>query len=381
MAMNKRIVFIVSLLMAVVVVVGGFEFALAADTIKIGLITPETGEVSSYGLSVRDAVILAVEEINASGGLLGKKVELIIYDDKGNPVDAVNAAQRLIERDNVSIIIGPVITPCVLSVAPIAQQNKIAMITPTGTGDTITDMGDFVFRACYKDSFQGRVMANFAISELGFTKAAVIFDVGNDYSVGLQKAFVEEFRALGGEIVAIESYATGDMDFNAQLTKIRRANPQVLFIPDYHSAAGPIAFQARQQGITVPFLGPDGWDSPELFELAAGAEEGSYIVNHYSPDDDNEATQKFIKAYRDKYGKSPDAFAALGYDAVALVADAITRAGSTDRIAIKEALATAKDVVAATGTITLDETGSPIKDAVILQITGGKMELVTKIRP
>lgn len=377
--MNKRKFSIVALVITLVCVSSAVVFG--ADVIKIGLITPETGEVSSYGLSVRDAVKLGIENLNASGGLLGKEVQLITYDDKGNAVDAVNAAQRLIEKDNVSIIIGPVITPCVLSVAPIAQEKKIAMITPTGTGDTITDMGDYIFRACYKDSFQGRVMAKFAIDELKFNKAAVIFDVANDYSVGVQKAFVEEFKALGGEIVTIQSYASGDPDFNAQLTKIKNAKPDVLFIPDYYSSAGPITFQARQQGLSIPFLGVDGWDSPEMFELAGGAEEGAYIVNHYSSDDDSLATQDFIRSYKEKYGKAPDAFAALGYDAVYLVVDAIRRAGSTDRIAIKEALAVAKDVVAATGTISLDETGSPIKDAVILQYVGGKQALVTKIRP
>jgi branched-chain amino acid transport system substrate-binding protein len=241
-------------------------------------------------------------------------------------------------------------------------------------------MGDFIFRACYKDSFQGTIMAKFAAENLNLKKIAIIYDISNDYCVGIKNSFVKEFKALGGEIVAEESYSKGDPDFNAQLTQIKRARPDALFIPDYYEAAGPIMFQAWQQGINVPFLGVDGWDSPEILQLAGGAEEGAYFVNHYSPDDDSPATQEFIKAYKDVYGKVPDAFAALGYDTVCLVADAITRAGSTDRIAIKEALGNSKDVVAATGTITLDAGGSPIKDAVILQFDNGSAKLVAKIQ-
>jgi branched-chain amino acid transport system substrate-binding protein len=355
--------------------------AAQGDAIKIGVISSLTGSVSTYGQSVRNAVTMAVEDINAAGGINGRQISLIILDDKGDGTEAAQAARRLIDRENVALILGPVITPAVMAVAPICQAAGVPMLTPTGTGDQITSVGDYIFRGAYKDSFQGRVMAQFAIEYLGLKEAAIIYDVANDYSVGLRTAFKTTFEELGGKIVAEESYSTGDTDFSAQLTSLAMRNPEALFIPDYYSTAGPILMQARLMGMDAVMLGVDGWDSPDLSALAGGFEEGGYIVNHYSADVDSPATQDFIARYKEAFGQAPDALAALGYDGTLIVAKALEAAGSTDPEALKNALGTVGDIEGVTGTINMDPEGTPIKSAVILRITGGQWELVTRIDP
>ncbi|HPT84242.1 MAG TPA: ABC transporter substrate-binding protein, partial [Limnochordia bacterium] len=279
------------------------------------------------------------------------------------------------------LILGPVITPCVMAVAPIAQAAQVPMLTPTGTGDEITSVGDFIFRGAYKDSFQGRIMAQFAVENLGLKEAAIIYDVANDYSVGLRNAFKATFEELGGRIVAEESYSSGDTDFSAQLTSLAMRNPQALFIPDYYSTAGPILMQARLMGMDAVMLGVDGWDSPDLSALAGGFEEGGYIVNHYSADVDSAVLKEFIARYTAAFGQAPDALAALGYDGALIVAKALEAAGSTDPEALKLALGTVGDIEGVTGTITMDPEGTPIKSAVILKMTGGRWELVDRIDP
>ena len=351
------------------------------DVIKIGLISSLTGSVSTYGQSVRNAVTMAVDDINASGGILGRQISLIILDDKGDGTEAAQAARRLIDRENVALILGPVITPSVMAVAPICQAAGVPMLTPTGTGDQITTVGDFIFRGAYKDSFQGRIMAQFAAEKLVLKEAAIIYDVANDYSVGLRNAFKTTFEELGGKIIAEESYSTGDTDFSAQLTSLAMRNPQALFIPDYYSTAGPILMQARLMGMDAVMLGVDGWDSPDLSALAGGFEEGGYIVNHYSGDVDSPVTQGFIAQYTAAFGQAPDALAALAYDGVMIVTKALEAAGSTDPEALKQALGTAEAIEGATGTIKMDPEGTPIKSAVILKITNGKWELVDRIDP
>jgi branched-chain amino acid transport system substrate-binding protein len=355
--------------------------AAQGDAIKIGVISSLTGSVSTYGQSVRNAVTMAVEDINAAGGINGRQISLIILDDKGDGTEAAQAARRLIDRENVALILGPVITPAVMAVAPICQAAGVPMLTPTGTGDQITSVGDYIFRGAYKDSFQGRVMAQFAIEYLGLKEAAIIYDVANDYSVGLRTAFKTTFEELGGKIVAEESYSTGDTDFSAQLTSLAMRNPEALFIPDYYSTAGPILMQARLMGMDAVMLGVDGWDSPDLSALAGGFEEGGYIVNHYSADVDSPATQDFIARYKEAFGQAPDALAALGYDGTLIAAKALEAAGSTDPEALKNALGTVGDIEGVTGTINMDPEGTPIKSAVILRITGGQWELVTRIDP
>ncbi|MDI9421308.1 MAG: ABC transporter substrate-binding protein [Bacillota bacterium] len=354
---------------------------LADEALKVGLITPLTGSVSTFGISVRNAVVMGVEQINEAGGINGRPIELIIYDDKGDATEAANSVRRLIDRDQVVLVIGPVITPCVLAAAPIAQGAGIPLMTPTGTGDTITSIGDMIFRAAYKDSFQGETMARFAWEKMGLKKVAVIYDVANDYSTGVMNAFRQKYQELGGEIVSLESYSTNDNDFSAQLTSIYVRKPEAVFIPDYYSAAGPIIMQARQLGIEVPLLGIDGWDSPELALLAGGYEEGGYFVNHYSTDDQTASTQAFIAAYEAQFGIKPDALAALGYDGILIVKAALEAADSTDPEAIRDALGTVTDIQGATGTINMDPEGTPVKSVVIIQIQNGQNVLVDKVDP
>lgn len=353
----------------------------AEDPIKIGVISPLTGPVSSYGQSARNGIVMGFDHVNADGGINGRMIEYIVLDDQGDPTESANSARRLIDRDGVSLIVGPIITPAVMAVAPIAQDASIPLITPTGTGDAITGIGDFIFRAAYKDSFQGQVMARFAFERLGYETVAIIYDIANDYSVGLKEAFESTFTGLGGQVVTTQSYATGDADFSAQLTSILMANPDALFIPDYYSTAGPIILQARQMGLEAELLGVDGWDSPELTSLAGGFEEGSFIVNHYSIEDESPSTQAFIDAYQAEFGVMPDALAALGYDAVLVVAAALRQAGTTEPEAVKEALGTVQGVEAATGTLNMDPEGTPVKAAVILEMVDGNWTLADKIEP
>ncbi|MDI9412165.1 MAG: ABC transporter substrate-binding protein [Bacillota bacterium] len=355
--------------------------ALAEEPIKVGLITPLTGSVSTYGISVRNAIVMGVDQINEAGGINGREIKLIIFDDKGDATEAANITRRLIDRERVEVIMGPVITPCVLAASPIAQAAGVPLITPTGTGDTITSIGDMIFRAAYKDSFQGETMAQFARENLKLDSVSIIYDVGNDYSTGLMNSFRKKFEDLGGKVISVESYATNDNDFSAQLTSIAMRNPQGLFIPDYYSAAGPIMMQSRQMGMDVPFLGVDGWDSPELAKLAGGYEEGGYYVNHYSNEDQTASTQAFIAKYKEVYGSGPDAFAALGYDAILITQAALKEASSINHAAIKDAMGTVANVQAATGTINMDPEGTPVKSVVILQIQDGESVLVDKIDP
>lgn len=367
--------FLVCLIMAII------TMPALAEEIKVGLITPLTGAVSTYGQSVRNAVVMAVDDINESGGINGNLINLIVRDDKGDATESANIARYLIDREQVSIIIGPVITPCVLAVAPIAQDAGVPLMTPTGTGDNITAIGEYIFRAAYKDSLQGSSMARFARENLELDTVAVIYDIANDYSTGLANSFVDAFEELGGTIVSRQSYTTGDSDFSAQLTTIAIRNPQGIFIPDYHAAVGPILLQASQFGIEAVMLGVDGWDSPDLASLSGGNHEGGYYVNHYSSLDTREATVAFTSKYTETFNAEPDALAALGYDAVLIVQAALEQAGSVDPDAIKDALGTVKNVVAATATIDMDPEGTPYKPLVILQIQDGIPQVVDRVLP
>lgn len=355
--------------------------SLAAEPIKIGLITPLTGPVSTYGQSVRDAVVMGIDEINAAGGINGRQIQLIVQDDKGDPTESANIARRLIDRDQVVLILGPVITPCVMAVAPICQTAKVPMMTPTGTGDQITAIGDYIFRAAYKDSLQGSSMARFAIENLGLKTAAIIYDIASDYSTGLMNAFKNTFEELGGRVVTVQSYSTNDSDFSAQLTSIALRNPEALYIPDYYSTAGPILLQANQLGIDAVMLGVDGWDSPDIFELAAGNEEGGYFINHYSPLDTREATVEFTNKFTEIYGRAPDALAALGYDAVKIVEATLKEVKNITREEIKVTMGQVKNVVAATATIDMDPEGTPYKPLVILQYQNGVAQVIDRVYP
>jgi branched-chain amino acid transport system substrate-binding protein len=368
------------LALALLVLVGAASYG--AEEIKIGLITSTTGDTATFGISVRNAALLWEKQVNARGGILGRQVKIYVEDDKGMPSDAANAALKLINQTKVPVIIGAVTSNCTLAAAPIAQANKVPILTPTSTNVTVTQIGKYVFRSCFLDPLQGQVMARFAVSTLKASTAAMLYDVSSDYSMGLAESFKKQFEALGGKVVASETYSRGESDFSAQLTKIKRVDPDVLWLPDYYNTVGLITRQARQLGIKkATFIGVDGWDSSDLVPLAGDSIEGGYFSNHYSAESTRPMAVAFIKAYTDAYKATPDALAALAYDGCLVVEDAIRRAGKVDSEAITSALATTKNVEAVSGVLTLDADRNPIKDAVVLQVKGGKFVYVTSVSP
>lgn len=356
----------------------------AAGTIKIGAIFPITGPIATFGISSANGVKMAFEEVNAKGGVLGSKIELILEDDQYKAEEVANAAKKLIERDKVVAILGEVASSMSLVLAPICQASKVVMMTPTSTNPRVTLVGDYIFRACFIDDFQGTVMANFVYKTLKLKTSAMLVAVTSDYSKGLAQFYKEAYTKLGGKIVAEESYSEGDSDFRAQLTKIKAAKPEFVYLPGYYSDIGPILLQARELGITIPFGGGDGWDSPKLLETAGKAAEGCYFSNHYSPESKDLRVQTFVKNYKKKFGETPDALAALSYDAAMLLVEAIKKAGSAEPSKIRDALASFtkdKPFRGVTGTIYFDQNRNPVKSAVIIEIKGGKQVYRATVKP
>ena len=336
-----------------------------SNSVKIGGIFPLSGQVAVYGVECKNGVDLAIEEINAAGGINGKPVVLVSEDDEGNPDKTVNAFKKLSTKDGVKVVIGSLTSGCTQAITTLSQASKVIQIAPAATAPAITDAGDFIFRACFIDPFQGTVGGKFAAETLGKKRAAILYDIGNDYSVGLSDNFKIAFTKAGGSIVSEESYATNDKDFNAQLTKIKNANPDVVYLPDYYGTVALIAKQLRAQGINVPMVGADGWDG--LTSNAGDEVLGGYYSNHYAVDSTEPAVKKFVESFRAKYNKDPNSFAALGYDCVYLIRDAIVAAGAEDSIAVRDALVkTDGDYV--TGHLTFDEKHNPIKSAVMLEL-------------
>lgn len=346
----------------------------------IGSYMAKTGPFATYGQSSIEGMELAVQEINSKGGVLGKAIRLLVEDDEGKPEVAKNAVEKLIERQHVPVIIGEVASKCSLAAAPICQQRGIPMVSPSSTSPKVTEQGDYIFRVCFTDEFQGWACAKLA-HELGFRRAAVFVDLTNDYSIGLAERFVEAFQQFGGTIVDQQTFSEGDKDFNAQLSRIKGSDPDVIFLPTYYQEAALIATQARQQGMRQTLIGGDGWDSPKLCEIGGEAVEGCFFLTHSYSGAEEPVMQKFAKAYSAKYGKDPDALASLAYDAVYVVAEAITRAGSAESKAIRDALAQTKDFQGATGSTTLDEQRNAKKAAYALLIEGGKAIFYKKIQP
>lgn len=351
------------------------------DTIPIGVYASLTGTTATFGQSMKEGCDLALEELNASGGLLGKKVEYFVEDDQSKPEEAKTAALKLIKQDQVLALLGEVASSRSLAAAPEAQKNKIPMISPASTNPKVTAVGDYIFRACFVDTFQGSSMARFANQDLGLKKVAILYDVKNDYSVGLADFFEKTFLELGGTIPIKQSYSEGDIEFRAQLTAIKAENPDGIYVPGYYTEVGLIARQARELGVNVPMLGGDGWDSPKTLEIGGAAVEGHYFTNHYSAEDPSPVVQNFIKKYQEKYKKVPDAMAVLGYDAANMLFDAIRRAGSTDGPKVRDALAATKDFEGVSGKITMDPERNASKNIVILKFEGGKVKFHKKLPP
>jgi branched-chain amino acid transport system substrate-binding protein len=352
----------------------------SSKEIKIGGISPVTGEAATFGVSTKNGFDMALAEWNAKGGVNGKQVKMAFADDKGDPAEAATVWTKLIEQDKVCAIVGTVMSKCSLAGAPISQNAKIPMISTSSTNPKVTTVGDYVFRVCFIDPFQGTVGAKFAWEDLKAKKAACLFDVGNDYTKGLSEFFKAKFTSLGGEVVGYEGHATGTTDFKAQLTKLLATKPDVLYVSDYYNDVALIAKQARELGYKGPMLGGDGWDSPKLTEVGGTAVEGCFFTNHYSQDDTGPLAQDFLKNYKAKYNAAPDALAALGYDAMNVMLDSIQRAGSTDGAAIRDAMAKA-DLKTVTGQVKFDADRNPVKSAVIIEIKGGKQVFKTTVNP
>lgn len=360
---------------------GGKEPAKSGEkVIKIGFTGPLTGDVKTFGESTKNAFNLAIEQ---AGGKVGDyKIETVIMDDRNDATEAVNVATKLITQDKVKAIVGSVTSKTTIPVSQVANDNKVVMITSTATNPKVTVDNDkrkeFAFRACFIDPFQGTVAAKFATDTLKAKTAAVLYDQGNDYTIGLANYFKDNFTKAGGQILASEAYSQGDVDFNAVLTNIAQQKPDILYLPDYYQKVSLIGKQAREKGIKAIFLGGDGWDSKDLDYATM---EGGYFTNHYSADDPRPEVKKWVEDYKAKYGTAPDAFATLCYDGTELLLNAIKTANSDDPVKIKEALQATKDFSVVSGKITFDKDGNPIKPAAILQIKGGKQTYVTTVAP
>lgn len=352
-----------------------------ANTILLGEVGSLTGAQATFGVSTRNGIDLALKEANAAGGVKGKKLAVRVYDDQGKPEEAAQAVTRLITQDKVVLILGEVASSNSLAMAEKAQAAGVPMITPSSTNPSVTQKGEFIFRVCFIDPFQGFVMAKFARENLKADQVAILQDNKSAYSIGLTDVFTKKFAELGGKIVTTESYSQGDTDFRSQLTAIKKTKPQAIYVPGYYNDVGIIARQARELGLTVPLMGGDGWDSEKLYELAGNALDGSYFSNHYSPDNPDPKVQKFIADYKAAYGGVPDALAALGYDAAKVAIAALERAKDLSGPAVRDAIAQTKDFPGVAGTITLDQNRNAVKSAAILKIANGKTEFVTTINP
>jgi branched-chain amino acid transport system substrate-binding protein len=353
----------------------------AAPPIKVGEVDPLTGGVSQFGIGCHRGFLLAFEQINGEGGILGQKIELITEDDQSKPGQSATAVRKLITQDKVAAILGDATSSATLEAAPIAQSDKIPMMTPTATNPRITEVGDFIFRVCFLDEFQGRMLARFAREQLKAQKIFTLTDVKQDYSVDLLKFFEDEFTKLGGTIVGEQSYSTGDTDFRAQLTPIRAVKPDAVYVPGYYQEAALIVKQGRQIGLTMPFIGCDGWANQALIEIGGKAVNGCFFTNHFSPDDQSPIVKSFVTKYQEKYGTLPDTFSALGYDAARLLSGAIQRAGSTDPAAVRDALARTADFQGVTGQISFDANRNASKPGLIVTVKDGKFEVAEKIAP
>ena len=352
-----------------------------SDVIRIGQYGSMTGGEATFGQSTDKGVRLAIDAKNLTGGIKGKKIVLLTEDNQGKPEEASAVVKKLITQDHVIALLGEVASTRSLYAAPIAQKYKIPMITPSSTNPKVTQVGDYIFRVCFIDPFQGPVMARFAFENLKFKKVAILKDLKSDYSLGLAQFFSQKFKELGGEIVSEQTFQTGDTDFKGQLTRMRGANPEAIFIPAYYTEVGLIARQVRGLGMKAVLLGGDGWDSPKLFEIGQEAIDGSYFSNHYASGSPVPATQEFIRQYKLKFNETPDGLAAAGYDAARIMIDAIEKAPDLNPTAIRDAIAATKDFDGATGKISINAERNADKEAFIVKVEGKVLKFVTLLKP
>lgn len=357
----------------------------SGDTIKIGVNYELSGPVATYGDASVKGIEMAVEEINAAGGVSGKKIELVKYDTKSEPAEATTLATKLMTQDKVLTVIGPATSGSFKATIPVANQNKVPVVSGSATAEDVTvsngKLQEYAFRTCFSDSFQGTAMANFATKNLQAKSAVIIKDTSSDYAKGLAENFAKTFKDSGGDIVGEEGYVAGDTDFQAILTRIKSQKFDAIYLPGYYNEVGLIIKQAREQGITQPILGGDGFDSPTLLQLAgASALNDVYYTNHYSSlDDSNTKIAEFIANFKSKYGEEPNAFNALGYDTAYFAADAIGRASELNGAAVKTAMAETKDFAGVTGNFSIDENHEPVKTAVVIELKNGEQSSAVSV--
>ncbi len=352
-----------------------------SSTIRIGEYASLTGKEAAYGETSHKGILLAVEELNARGGVLGRPLELLTEDNQSKQGESATVVKKLITRDQAVALLGEVASIRSLEAAPVAQHYGIPMVSSASVNTKVTEVGDCIFRVCFVDSFQGRVLAKFALDHLHARRVAIVTSVSNAYSVGMTRIFTENFTAGGGTIVADQKYSEGDKDFRAQLTAIKAASPDAIIATGYYTEAALLCKQARSLGLTLPIFGGDGWDAPALIEIGGDAVEGTYFSTHYSPDNPSAEVQQFNQRYRARWGAVPDAWAALGYDSALVLADALARAGTTEPHALRAALVATKNFPAVTGRITIDAQRNASKSAVILTVKNGKYQFVTSVAP
>ncbi len=386
--MRKKLVAVAmsTLLMAGVLAGCGGGAKEEANVIKLGGNFELTGSVANYGNQAVNGIKLAIKQANAAGGIMGKQITLVLADNKSEAAEATNAATKLITQDKVVAIFGPATSSNTLATVQVSQDNKVPVLTPTGTNEKITvDNGKtrpYAFRSCFIDPLQGTIMANFASNTLKAKTAVIYIDNSSDYSKGLAQSFETLFTQNGGQVLGKEAFLQKDQDFKSTLTKIKALNPDVVFLPAYYEEVGKILKQAREMGMNMPFLGTDGWDDSKVVEIAGVAPlNNSFFSSHFSSQDTDPNVVKFIDAYKQEYNQEPSVFSALGYDAGLLMIDAIKRANSTDPAKIREALEQTKNLQLSTGLVTIDANHNPIKSAVVIEMKDGKQVFKEKVTP
>ncbi|HEY0789570.1 MAG TPA: ABC transporter substrate-binding protein [Chthoniobacterales bacterium] len=357
---------------------GWFPWPTSAQ-VKLGAISCLTGSLSTFGVSSIRGARLAIDE--REGGVLGQKVELLVEDNGSKAGEAATITRKLLNQDHVAAILGDLTTSSTMEAAPLAQAAHVPLLTPTATGQAVTQVGDCIFRSCFVDSFSGQVMARFALDHLQARRAVVLADIKQDYSIGLRDVIKSYFQAHGGQELLELSFSSGDADFRAQLTRVRAFKPDVVFLPAYYTEAGLILREARQLGVKANFVGGEGWDSPTLLQVAGKSAEGTYYVNHFSSTDPDPTVKAFVESYQNRYGTAPDALAALWYDGARLLVDAVRRAGSTEPGKIREALAATKSFPGVTGSISMDPNRNAAKPGVVLRIEEGETKMVERVMP
>ncbi|MBL9190189.1 MAG: ABC transporter substrate-binding protein [Opitutaceae bacterium] len=355
--------------------------ALAQGTIKVGQFASMTGKEAVFGQYAHKGTLLAIEEANAAGGVLGKKIELLLEDNQSKPGESATIVKKFISRDKVVAVLGEIASSRTLEAAPVAQAAKIPLVSPGATAPEVTTKGDYIFRACFIDPFVGTITAKFAKDTLKVRRAAVLSSVSSAQSVGLAKFFRERFTAEGGTVVLEQKFSEGDKDFRAQLTAIKGAGVEAVFIPAYYTEAALICKQARDLGLTVPLLGTDGWEAAEFLAIGGAAVEGCYLVTHYSPESQSPIVKSFHANFQRRWGVASNALAALGYDSARMLIDALRRAGTTEGPKLRDALAATKNFPGAAGTITLDAQRNPTKSAVVLTVKNGQFAFLQDVSP